>query len=163
MVRGASVSVNPSLRLDASTPFLEGVPNSIVSRPWYRLLTSITAILADQNTSSITDTQIVEIFDAPSPAVLASLATILATVGSLNDLLTQLAMLPDQTAALGMLRQAVSDALVQGVMQSDQTAALEQMRALVADSQAQLAMQIEFNPGPLLQRISDNEVMEAFS
>lgn len=38
-------------KLNASTPFLQGVPNSMVSKEWYRVLIAIVSVLAGQSSS----------------------------------------------------------------------------------------------------------------
>jgi len=38
-------------QISANTPFLQGVPNSMISKEWYRVLVSVVSVLAGQSSS----------------------------------------------------------------------------------------------------------------
>ena len=86
--------------LSANTPFLQGVPNSLITREWYRLLVSLTDAVGGAGTSptSLPSVELSQVMDVDTPAFESALSQ------SVSSIESQLAMAIEPTAELAQLR-----------------------------------------------------------
>ena len=155
MDRGTIVTA--TIRLNANTPFLEGVPNSKISKEWYRALFSVIQILGNGvNVTNLPDLEALEVFDQPSLSAQAALQQ------GLDSLSVQVSMEADQTSNVVQLRAIVSDAITQLSQQEAPTAAISQLVSLLSDALIQLSMHEPVVPaGSQLSLISDLFIQSA--
>ena len=119
----------------ANTPFLQGIPSSLISKEWYRYLAQNTQILGGGgNVVPIDDSQILEAIDQSSNSGTQQNA------GQISDSQVQAAMSLDATSQIKTHQLQIDDSSLLTAMQIDQTAMVKSLQSQIDDANATIAM-----------------------